>query len=252
MTWPRIRRILRRTWVGAGVVFMGWMFWSFQAHGVDPATRESDADVSVTHAGDSWRFVPVSGLLSGLVLLPGGLVDPEAYFPLARDLAKSGHAVVVVELPYRSAPTAAAERRVLRRARAAMAEIGGDRPWILSGHSKGAAIATRLIVRAGDDFAGLVLIGTTHPKIDLSGLSVPVLKIGGTKDCVAPRERAESLIDSLPPNTRWEWIEGANHAQFGWYGRQINDCAASISRTEQQQATVRLLNRFMSAHGSAS
>ena len=53
MTWPRIRRILRRTWVGAGVVFMGWMFWSFQAHGVDPATRESDADVSVTHAGDS-------------------------------------------------------------------------------------------------------------------------------------------------------------------------------------------------------
>jgi hypothetical protein len=33
----------------------------------------------------------------------------------------------------------------------------------------------------------------------------------------------------------WVEIEGANHAQFGWYGVQAGDGVATISRQEQQQ-----------------
>lgn len=248
--WSRVRFYARRAWVCSGLLFMAWMVWSFQAHGVDPRISESDSNVIVTGAEGSWRFVPVAGTRSGLVFLPGGLVAPRAYFPLAHALANEGHAVVVVELPFRSAPTAASERRVLERARSAISTVGADHSWVLGGHSKGAAIATRLIERS--DFQGLILLGTTHPRIDLSTLTVPVMKIGGTQDCVAPKERAEVAVDSLPAHTQWEWIKGANHAQFGWYGRQLMDCAATVSRVDQQAATVRLIHEFLTADRSAS
>jgi pimeloyl-ACP methyl ester carboxylesterase len=133
-----------------------------------------------------------------------------------------------------------------------MTDFNADHTWVLGGHSRGAAIATRLIERVESEFEGLVLIGTTHPRLDLSSLNLPVLKIGGTEDCVAPRARAEMVADSLPGSTRWEWIEGANHAQFGWYGRQLRDCAATISREQQQAEMTRIVDEFLSTHGSAS
>ena len=242
----RLRTVVRRVWVSAGLLFTAWTVWSFQAHGVQAEVGQSDGLVTVSRSDGVWRFVPVdvpSG--AGVVLLPGGLVSPRAYFPLARSLATKGHHLVVVELPFRTAPTAAMERDALERARRAMAETGSAVSWALAGHSRGAAIATRQIGRSGGAFAGLILIATTHPKVDLSSLSLPVLKIGGTEDCVAPRERAELTVDLLPAETRWEWITGANHAQFGWYGRQLKDCRATISRSRQQAETVRLIDDFV-------
>jgi hypothetical protein len=41
-------------------------------------------------------------------------------------------------------------------------------------------------------------------------------------------------------------VEGANHAQFGWYGEQGGDGVAAISRQEQQaiilESTLALLD----------
>ena len=36
-------------------------------------------------------------------------------------------------------------------------------------------------------------------------------------------------------------IEGGNHTQFGWYGRQLRDRPATISREEQQARTLEAL-----------
>jgi hypothetical protein len=42
----------------------------------------------------------------------------------------------------------------------------------------------------------------------------------------------------LPSSTAWTVIEGGNHSQFGWYGPQKGDNAASIAPEAQQDAVV--------------
>jgi pimeloyl-ACP methyl ester carboxylesterase len=82
--------------------------------------------------------------------------------------------------------------------------------------------------------AGLVLIGTTHPRdVDLAALTVPVTKIVGTNDGIASETKSEANRRLLPPTTRWIRIEGGNHSQFAWYGFQPGDHLAGISAEEQ-------------------
>lgn len=232
---------------------MGWMIWSFQSHGIATGTFETDSTVRVQHVSDSWRFSPVGHSKSaGLVFLPGGMVDPKAYGPIARRLAEIGYPVAIVELPLRMARSAAAEATVRDRAREARNGMAPDIPWVLAGHSRGAAIATRLVAREPAAYQGLALVATTHPRVDLSSLEIPVFKIGGTRDCVAPREKSEAAAESLPPGTQWRWIEGANHAQFGWYGSQLGDCRASIERGAQQRALMEILRQVLAEVESAS
>jgi pimeloyl-ACP methyl ester carboxylesterase len=84
----------------------------------------------------------------------------------------------------------------------------------------------------------MVLIGTTHPKeSDLSSLTMPVTKVYGSKDGVAPVDRVMANKRLLPPHTRWVEIQGGNHSQFGHYGHQFLDGRATISRDAQQAAT---------------
>jgi len=39
----------------------------------------------------------------------------------------------------------------------------------------------------------------------------------------------------LPETTKFVLIQGANHSQFGYYGFQLGDNKADISREKQQQ-----------------
>ena len=75
--------------------------------------------------------------------------------------------------------------------------------------------------------------------MDLSTLTVPVTKIAGTHDGIASREKVEANRANLPSATRWVWIEGGNHSQFGWYGFQPGDYRATIAPEAQRAAMVR-------------
>ena len=80
-------------------------------------------------------------------------------------------------------------------------------------------MASRLADESPELIAGLVLIGTTHPRdIDLSESGLAVTKILGTQDGVATVEKARINANRMPETARWIEIEGANHAQFGYYG----------------------------------
>lgn len=248
----RIWRIVRLTWISAGLTFTAWMIWSFQAHGVPTGTFESDAAVSVEQVGETWRFIPAGERkAAGLIFLPGGLVDPKAYGPLVRAVAEAGYPVAMIKLPWRIARSAAAEQTVAEHARAARNEIGASLPWVLSGHSRGAAIVTRLMAAGPVGYQGLALMATTHPRVDLSRLTIPVFKIAGTRDCVAPRDDSEANASNLPPGTVWRWIDGGNHAQFGFYGPQLGDCGASIDRAEQQRQARQILVEILDTIAAA-
>jgi hypothetical protein len=63
----------------------------------------------------------------------------------------------------------------------------------------------------------------------------------GTRDGVASVAKARANTTKLPADARWIEIEGANHAQFAYYGPQLGDGRATISRKEQQKRLVELI-----------
>ena len=251
----RVHRWIRRVWVAGGLAFMAALAWNVQAHGVDAALLESDAGVSVSEAGPATAFIPASVRPDAplLVLLPGGMIDWRAYVPLARGLAVSGVPTTIVQVPWRSAPTDGTRLELWARVAAAAEQWGAGRPIVLAGHSRGAALAARLVAEQAPTssamtsrLGGLILIGTTHPRDhDLSAVRFPVLRITASQDCVAPPADALANARNLPGGTEWVEILGGNHRQFGYYGWQIGDCTASITREEQHRQAIAAVTSFL-------
>ena len=114
--------------------------------------------------------------------------------------------------------------------------------WVLAGHSLGGRVAASLARTANPKFAGLVLIGTSHPRdFSLAHLVIPVVQVFATRDTVANADKVHSALANLPPTTLSVHIDGGNHSQFGSYGFQPGDWPATISRETQQQLTIRTL-----------
>lgn len=237
---------IRRIWITCGLSFTCWIIWNMQAHGVADALRQSSASVVVADEGDYIHMAPVhSTPAPAIVFLPGGGVDPGAYVPLLRAWADRGHTATLVRLPWRAAFTESSRAEVMRRVAKAAEALHGS-PWILAGHSRGAALAAHFAGTLQDRPSALLLIATTHPRdADRSFLEMPVLKVLGSLDCVAPEDDARANARLLPATTTWEVIPGGNHAQFAHYGRQLGDCSATISRQEQQDRLLSVVDAWM-------
>jgi len=194
------------------------------------AALQSDETISV--ALDPWlTFKPAGTAVdTGFIFYPGGRVDARSYAPPARAIAEAGYLVVIPPMPLSLAVfNANAANDII----AAHDEVT---TWVIGGHSLGGAMAASYVYNHPDQVDGLVL-WAAYPASNnsLAAISnLPVLDIYGTEDGQAAELwEARSL---LPPETQWLIIEGGNHAQFGWYGRQSGDGEATISREQQQEA----------------
>ncbi|MBN1138854.1 MAG: alpha/beta hydrolase [Anaerolineae bacterium] len=240
----------RRWWVFPGLLIVltasGFVAWASlvpapMAQAL--AVLESDHQVRVEDA--RWlSFVPAETTPQvGLILYPGGRVDPRAYAPLARDMARQGYLVVIVPMPLHLAVFGA------ERAGAVIAHYDQVRRWAIGGHSLGGAMAARYAHAHPDQIAGLVL-WASYPagSDDLSARDLPVVSIYGTLDGLATTAKIDASRALLPETTTSVAIEGGNHAQFGWYGSQSGDNEAAIDRETQQAqivgATCALLERI--------
>ncbi|MEJ2736932.1 MAG: alpha/beta hydrolase [Anaerolineae bacterium] len=243
-------RFLKRWWWLVPLVLIlalgGFVIWASMAATPMPealSALQSDAQVEVET--EPWLvFRPVGGNPTvGLILYPGGRVDARAYAPTARALAQEGFLVVIVPMPLNLAifgPDRAAEVMV------AFPDIGR---WAVGGHSLGGAMSARFAYQNSEAVEGLVLWAAYPASTDdLSGYSLRVTSIYGTRDGLATEDKIAVSRPLLPLDTSWVAIEGGNHAQFGWYGPQSGDQAATISREEQQKqivaATLALLSRL--------
>lgn len=237
----RIWKIIRTVWVTLGLLSVVAMALGMTTTGIPTGTFTSDARVEIVRGTESidFRPRPDDPKQAGLIFFPGGLVAAEAYGPMARRLAEQGHAVSIVRLPFRTAPTAAYQEMAFETARNTMA--ASPRRWVVGGHSRGGMLATRFAQSHRQMVGGLALVGTTHPReIDLSDLPtcVPVLKISGTRDGVARQSESEKFRRYLPPHTGYLPIEGGNHTQFGYYRYQLLDRRATVDRETQQRQLV--------------
>jgi pimeloyl-ACP methyl ester carboxylesterase len=237
-------------WVRVGLALLVLMpiaaYVTFRPWGVAADVLETHAGVAATTRDDAIVFAPAAPRSSGLMLLPGCPVDPVAYAPLARRIAEQGHLALIVKIPYRCASLPSLEAQLDRRVHALAATSPTTR-WVLAGHSRGAAHAARIASARPTDIAAYVLIGTSHPRDrDLSRLAIDVTKVAATNDGVAGPAQFDTA--RLPASTHWVRIEGGNHAQFGYYGYQLFDGRATITRQAQQSATLAALLAVLSRH----
>jgi pimeloyl-ACP methyl ester carboxylesterase len=221
--------------------FVGWAGAAAKPMPEATAALVSDADVLVTT--DDWiTFQPADGSAEvGLIIYPGGRVDPRAYAPAARAIASQGYQVVIVPMPLNLAVFDA------NAADAVLAANPAIQTWAIAGHSLGGSMAAQYVHNQPDKVDGVAL-WAAYPaeNANLSAYTGQAVSIYGTEDGLATVEDIENAADLLPNTVQWWKISGGNHAQFGWYGEQTGDHAATISRTAQQDqiiaATLSLLH----------
>jgi len=235
-----IKRILKTIWITAGLFFLAWQFYSFQARGVDKELLQTGKTIKVEQSSDFYLFTPVQKFTDVFIFYPGALVDPKAYVPLCRKIADNGIQVYLVKMPWRLASKGYNKPKELK--------LFADttKTYILSGHSQGAKMAAQFVYENPGLISKLILIATTHPRdVPLADSKIAVLKIYGSKDGVADEKSIMNNKLKLPATTMFARIEGANHAQFGYYGYQLGDHKATISREVQLAETVRTITEFI-------
>jgi hypothetical protein len=205
------------------------------------AALQSDTQVNITT--EPWLvFQPNQNMpTTGLILYPGGRVDPQAYAPQAHTIAAQGYLVIIVPMPLNLAVLGA------ERASSVIQTYPNIQNWVIGGHSLGGSMAALYADKHRDQIKGLAL-WASYPASsnNLADSTIKVVSIYATLDGLATQDKIDASRSLLPADTVWVQIVGGNHAQFGWYGLQSGDNPATISREEQQtqiiQATLGLLN----------
>lgn len=214
-----------------------WLWATLSASGPDATALAALEDTAAVTVGESpWlTFTPTGADAPlqpcGLVFYPGGLVDARAYAPTLQPIAAAGYTVVAPSMPLGLAVFAP------NRADAVIAAHPEIERWAVGGHSLGGAMAARYVsTRPGEPAGGLALWAafpaggnSLAERDDLVALSVY-----GTLDGLATVDEIEQSRALLPAATTFVAIEGGNHAQFGSYGAQDGDNAATIPAAEQQ------------------
>lgn len=186
------------------MIFTFWLFYSYQSRGVDNRLLKSDDKITVAETADFYSFTSDAATKQVLIFYPGAMVETEAYVPLCRKLSENRIKVYLIKMPWRLAS------RGYKLPIALNLFADTTKTYILAGHSQGAKMAAQFVHENPDLIHRLVLIGTTHPRdISLADSPIPVLKIYGSRDGVAPERSVLENRSKLPESTKWVRIEGA-------------------------------------------
>lgn len=238
-------KLLRRLLIGllililiGAISFVGWATLSAQAATERAVTVLQENRVQ--REDGQLLFQPDTPTTKGLILYPGGLVEPEAYAVIAQGIADAGYLVVVPKMPLNLAFMG------INRADRIRADFPEIESWVIGGHSLGGAMAAEYAKNNVDSIEGLVMLAS-YPanNEEFTNFPIPILTIIGSEDPGSSRqEEFYSVIGAA--GTRVQ-IEGGNHRQFADYSFQKGDGIATISAAEQQQQIIAATVQFLDA-----
>ena len=133
--------------------------------------------------------------------------------------------------------------------------------WITGGHSLGGTMAAELANNNPSSFKGLIFIASYPASNILKNWNGAVLSVHASKDGLSTRAKIEKYKVDLPAakvmandqdfsmplqsKTHYFEIIGGNHGQFGNYGIQAGDSIAVISRENQQNQLIQVIQYFI-------
>lgn len=222
------------------IIGIGFTFWATDTNPIMDEALAALKSTDTVHLDQTeWIvFYPLENTPHlGLIFYPGARVDPKAYAPSMRLLAKNGYLTIIVPMPLNLA--------FLGTNRAA--DIIDTYPkietWVIGGHSLGGAMAASYVYTHPDQLDGVFLWASyATERSNLSTLELPVLAIYATKDGLLEVEQG---VEFLPASAKIVQIEGGNHAQFGYYGIQEGDGVATISWDSQQNQIITAMLEFL-------
>ncbi len=227
----------------AGVGFVAWAEMPLKAVPGALAALESDSKVVVTN-DDFITFAPAGAQPdTGFIFYPGGHVDYRAYAEPLRAIAAQGYLVVLLPVRFNLAFFD------VNAADPVFAKYPEIKHWAVGGHSLGGVASALYAKDHLDQLDGIVFWASYPADESLKNSSLKILSIYGTND-MAGMDKFKETSALLPESTQYVVIEGGNHAQFGDYGLQPGDNAATISRVDQQSQIVAATVKFLKSLGS--
>jgi hypothetical protein len=196
-----------------------------------------DPAISLDYSRDSVVMTPVSEANGeGLVFIAGAKIEPVAYAYKLSGLVDAGYTVVIVR-PFLN--FGLFETRPL----SAFTSLAPDvSDWFVGGHSLGGVKAC--MYADSPEVKGLVLFGS-YCANDLSGSALTVVSLSGSDDGLSTPEKIDANKASLPADTTFVEIEGANHAAFGDYGLQAGDGESSIDDSDMRDVITDTITKAL-------
>jgi len=189
----------------------------------------------------NYTFFDSPGKDTTFIFLNGGKVDPRAYAYLAKTLNKSNIDVFYLKAPFNLHILTPFKTSKL------VDEIKGEYKNIyIGGHSLGGTVAGLNT----KDVDGIVFMASYPFSEKFKHLGVPTLNIYGTNDGLISPEKREKVDKYMPFNSSNKVIEGANHGQFGNYGKQKKDLEATIDASVQQKLITKYIIEFIELNNS--
>lgn len=202
---------------------------------IDSNMLKSDELITVKKDDDYISFIPKE-YSNGLIFYQGAKVDEKAYIPMMRKIASEGILCVIAKMPFDIAifDADAAEDII--------DDFNDNIRWYISGHSLGGVIASAYAADNKNEIDGVILFASYSTK-DISDLRV--LSIYGSNDKILNKKKYENSKKNYPSDFTELVIEGGNHANFGYYGKQKGDGETSISREDQIDISVDAIINFI-------
>lgn len=220
---------------------IGFFLWASDSYKPQNIAKEAliSDDIVEVEISEHISFTPKNiEPTKGFIFYPGAKVEPESYAPFARDIAKSGYEVIIADMPLNLAVFSP------NIAKKIIAKYENIESWTVGGHSLGGVMAAKF---AGENnyVDGVVMLASYPMNDKLKNLGKEVLTIWGSTDGIVNFESLSLSRDKLPEDTTYVEIEGANHSQFGDYGKQNGDNDAIISQEEQLKITSQSIIEFL-------
>lgn len=188
------------------------------------------------------EILPKNGTTdTGIIFYVGAQITPDAYIPLFSRLSEQGYSCFIPNLTFNMA---ALEPEAADAIINEHPEIGS---WYIAGHSMGGLTASGFAADNSDRIDGLILLAA-YTNRDLSEADIPTLSVFGDTDGVMNKDLYDKRKEWNSDDFEEHIIPGANHAQYGDYGKQPRDNDAKISAEEQQDKTAEIILDWLSRH----
>lgn len=232
-----------------GLGTLAFLAWALDASPAEPAAYAAaiaDASAVIGSQGGFITIRPAASTPSvGLLFYPGARVAPAAYVAKLSAVAVGANVQIAIGRPPLNLAVFS-----IGQADAMRAALPDVKRWYVGGHSLGGAMACLYASKHRDSLEGVVLFGT-YCGTDISDSSLRVLTIAGQQDGLFPPVKISAAASELPAGASLEQVSGMNHAQFGDYGEQPGDNAATIDDMTARRALVKAASAFFSTSQAA-
>lgn len=221
------------------LIFTGYYFLNTLA--VLPEEANNFPKYTYTEQSEYYHFPsknPESKI--GVIIYQGAKVEPMNYAAIAHQLQVKNYNVFVSKMPFSFAFFNS------KLAGKIMEEYSAIDSWFLGGHSLGGTVVSQYAHENMDNKIKGLFFLASYPTKDFQEMQIPMFYLFAEQDGLIDQEDRTKgyALASKSPLTKQQTIPGANHAQFGNYGPQSGDNAATITALQQQQLIVQQLDNW--------